>query len=155
MPPLSHSPPETLHLISRALLLVRIFHYIRDALKGCNSLYRKSPSLYEITNVVVIQLLNTSNELLLNDFPANSFSSDRAIYFRVEISHFSFKYTFKHIWNIYSLYIHEGKQNLRKLYFVNFFNIYYTVIQLVIFCFGFMHRLQLHIVYTFTVCVLM
>jgi len=105
---LSHSPPETLHLISHALLLVRIFHLIRDALKGCNSLHKKSPSLYEITNVVVIQLLNTSNELLLNDFPANNFSSDRGIYLSVEISHFAFKYTFKHISNIYSLYIHEG-----------------------------------------------
>jgi hypothetical protein len=105
MPGLSHSPPETFHLISRALLLVRIFHLIRDALKGCNSVYRKSPSPYEITNVVVIQLLNTSNEILLNVFLAKSFGSDRAIYFSLEISHFAFKYTFKKISNIYSLYI--------------------------------------------------
>jgi hypothetical protein len=76
---LSHSSPETVHIHSRASLLVRIFHLICDGLKGCCSPNKKSPSLYEITNVFVIQLSNTRSKPLLNVFLADSFGSDQAI----------------------------------------------------------------------------
>jgi hypothetical protein len=68
MPRFSHSPPETLHIHSPTWLLVRIFHLIRNALNECYFLYKKSLSLYEITDVVVIQLLNTSNKPFLTIF---------------------------------------------------------------------------------------
>jgi glutathione peroxidase-family protein len=113
-----------------------ILCHVHDALKGCYSLYKKSPSRYEILNVVVIQLSNTSNKPHLNVFVANNFGSDRAIVRQLHVngknidSMYNYRadfplsnkiYIISYTKHILYIYIHWAKAKYYKIVFVKLF----------------------------------